>query len=242
MVLRSPGQLPRIIRSLSLALVLWMPVNALCGTFIEPPDGSSDNESIASQSRRAVDLRDFYRIESIGNPAISPDGKVVAFVRSTIIEAENRRNSEIWLAPSDGGSAPKRLTDPSMSCSNPRWSPDGKLLSFSAARRRGATNGSDDSSPVWFMKMDQSSGEPFQIQGVGGAPIFSPDNQWIAFTKRTPATPAAQRQYASDFEKTIEQRFKGHIFDWMEYRFDQRGYLPDPRDPAATPPGNLASG
>ena len=34
----------------------------------------------------------------------------------------------------------------------------------------------------------------------------------------------------------MEQRFKGRMYDWMNMRFDGRGYLADPRDPAATPP------
>jgi len=29
----------------------------------------------APQSRRAIELKDFYRIENVGSPAISPDGK-----------------------------------------------------------------------------------------------------------------------------------------------------------------------
>ena len=75
------------------------------------------------------------------------------------------------------------------------------------------------------------------IRGVEGTPIFSPDNKWIAFTKRI-AKPKAP-QYATDAERVIGERFKGKAYEWMGYRFDQRGYLPDPRDPEATPPEEL---
>ena len=40
-------------------------------------------------------------------------------------------------------------------------------------------------------------------------------------------------------QKQLDQRFKGRMYDWMNIRFDGRGYLPDPRDPAATPPLDL---
>ena len=190
-------------------------------------------------SGRALELRDYYRVESIGSPAISPDGKSIAFVRTYTVETDNRRQSEIWIAPSDGSSAAKRVTDPTVSSSNPRWSPDSKLLAFSATRRRAAGSGAEESSPIWFLRMDQPGTQPFQVQGLGGSPIFSPDNQWIAFTKRTPPAAKSPKQYTSDFEKKIDERFKGKVFDWMEYRFDQRGYLSDPRDPMSTPPEEL---
>jgi len=226
-----------LVRLVCLALSLLMSTSAMMAAVSSSRD-NGNHESTAGQSRRPLDLKDFYRVENIGNPAISPDGTLVAFVRSYIVESENRRHSEIWLTSTDGSSTPKRLTDPTINSSNPRWSPDGQLLSFSSARRRGAGNASEDSNPIWFLKVGSSETEPFQIPGVGGTPIFSPDNQWIAFTKRTPPQ-KTQPQYSSELEKTIEERFKGHIFDWMEYRFDQRGYLPDPRDPAATPPEEL---
>jgi dipeptidyl aminopeptidase/acylaminoacyl peptidase len=211
-----------------LALVSWLLVSVHTGSAI----------ARQPQQRRPLELKDFYRIENVGGPAISPDGRLVAFVRSYIVEAENRRHSEIWLAPSDGSSAPKRITDPSLSASAPRWTPDSKLLAFTASRRRGA-GAAEETSPIWFLRIGQLDSAPFQIQGLGGTPIFSPDNQWIAFTRRTPPRAAPQKQYASDFEKKIDERFKGRMFDWMDYRFDQRGYLPDPRDPMATPPEEL---
>ena len=68
-------------------------------------------------------------------------------------------------------------------------------------------------------------------------PIFSPDNRWIAFTKRV-AKPKPP-QYATDAERVINERFKGRAYEWLGYRFDQRGYLPDPRDPNATPAEEL---
>jgi dipeptidyl aminopeptidase/acylaminoacyl peptidase len=185
-----------------------------------------------SEAARPLKLEDYYRIETASTPAISPDGRWVVFVRNTIIEPENHRHTELWMAPSDGSAAAFRLTSPAFDASAPKWSPDGKLLAFHSARKAAGNEGD-----VWFLRMDRPGGEAFQIPGVGGAPIFSPDNRWIAFTKKTP--PEVKPPEVSPFEKETEQRFKGRMYDWMNFRFDGRGYLPDPRDPAATPPLEL---
>jgi dipeptidyl aminopeptidase/acylaminoacyl peptidase len=181
---------------------------------------------------RSLQLEDYYRIESASATAISPDGRWVVFVRNSIIEAENQRHTEIWMSPSDGSTPPVRLSSPAFNASAPQWSPDGKLLAFRSTRTAPGIDGD-----IWFLRMDQAGGEAFQIPGVGGAPIFSSDNRWIAFTKKTP--PQAKQRELSAFEKELDQRFKGRMYDWMNIRFDGRGYLPDPRDPTATPPLEL---
>jgi dipeptidyl aminopeptidase/acylaminoacyl peptidase len=186
-----------------------------------------------SDAARPLNLEDYYRIESAASPVISPDGRWVVFVRNSIIEAENQRHSEIWMRAADGSAPATRLSSPTLNASTPKWSPDGKLLSFRQGRGRGAGAEGD----VWFLRMDQPGSEAFQIPGVGGTPIFSPDNRWIGFTRKTP--PEVKSRELTPFEKQLDQRFKGRMYDWMNIRFDQRGYLPDPRDPVASPPLEL---
>jgi dipeptidyl aminopeptidase/acylaminoacyl peptidase len=185
---------------------------------------------------RPLAVEDYYRIVAVQAPVMSPDGRWVAFIHSSIVEAENRRQGELWMVPADGSAPARRVSDPAINASGPRWSPDGTLLAFSG-RRRGAPASDDAGGSIWFLRADRMDDAPVQIRGVEGTPIFSPNNKWIAFTKRI-AKPKAP-QYANDADRLINERFKGKAYEWLNYRFDQRGYLPDPRDPEATPPEEL---
>ena len=180
---------------------------------------------IVSAQIRPLALPDYYRIESVSAPALSPDARKIAYVRTRIIESENKRHSEIWVMGADGAS-PTLVSDSSFSATKPRWSNDGKLLAFDVA---GAP---------WFIHMDAADRKPYQIKGVEGTPVFSPDGKWIAFTRKV-APPKKDSAPLSEFDKLTEERFKGRMYDWMNFRFDGRGYLPDPRDPQATPPLEL---
>src|SRR5262245_33402736 len=108
----------------------------------------------AQQSKRAFQLADWYKLSTLSAPAMSPDGRHVAFTVQTVNEKDNRYHREVWVVSTTSG-APVRFTSPSTESSNPRWSPDGKLLVFTSQRPGGR-------GPTWMLRMDQPGGEAYQ--------------------------------------------------------------------------------
>jgi dipeptidyl aminopeptidase/acylaminoacyl peptidase len=179
-----------------------------------------------------LEVEDYYRIESADEPALSPDGRFVAFTRHRIDEEANRRRTEVWLATASGEPKPWRLSIPGVDASTPRFSPDGKWLTF----RSRSADGASPAPSIWFFRTDRF-GAPFQVPGIEELAQFSPDGKHLAYVKKTPPPETAGEPSARD--KKIEERFKGKIYDWVQFRYDGKGYLPDPRDSRKSPPLEL---
>jgi len=84
-------------------------------------------------ARRPIEIDDLFRLKRVGDPRVSPDGARVAYAVTTTSLADEKCESGVWMVPFGGGPA-IRMTAAGSSASRPRWSPDGKSLSFAAAR------------------------------------------------------------------------------------------------------------
>lgn len=87
----------------------------------------------ATAQKKPWTPEDIWKLKSVSDPQLSPDGEWIAYVVSVTDFNENSRNSDIWIIPSRGGKA-RRMTTSEKGDNHPRWSPDGKTIAFFSSR------------------------------------------------------------------------------------------------------------
>src|SRR5499427_1149865 len=88
----------------------------------------------AQGGKRPLSLDDLARIKEVRDPQCAPDGKSVAFVVSQIDVKDDKPGvSHVWTIGIDGRNE-RQVTSSSDSESSPRFSPDGRYLSFTSSR------------------------------------------------------------------------------------------------------------
>lgn len=122
-----------------------------------------------------------------GTPAISPDGRRVAYqVRETNWD-DNAYETEIWLADAGAAGSGRQLTNATKSSTQPAFSPDGRWLAFI----------SDRSGTRQIYRLSLEGGEAEALtSGSEDVRAFewSPDGARIAYTMTDPVTPAMKER------------------------------------------------
>ena len=166
---------------------------------------------------RGMVPRDLLRIRFVGDPQISPDGRSVAFVVTTLSEEKDEYLSNIWLVSAAGGE-PRRFTTGPRRDTAPRWSPDGARLAFVSEREAGRKG--------QLYVMPAAGGEPTCLtdlrHGVS-APEWSPDGLRLVFAARVGGPPEPESE--EDKRKSKPPR----VITTLKYRFNGEGFTYDRR-------------
>ncbi|MBS1123278.1 MAG: peptidase (acylaminoacyl-peptidase) subfamily [Deltaproteobacteria bacterium] len=159
---------------------------------------------------KGLTIDDMLAMQRVSDPAVSPDGKWVAFaVRETDVAA-NRGRFDIWLASIDGVTV-RRLTTSVENDTDPSWSRDGKWIYFLSSR--------SGSSQVWRLAM--AGGEAEQVTklpaDLNGYKLF-PDGKRLAVAIDVwPAAKSLAESGKLDDAKA-KSKLKVQIYDQLLFR------------------------
>lgn len=154
-----------------------------------------------AQQKRAMTFDDVLAVKSVSDAQISPDGKWVAYVLTSVDMKENANDADVWLVSTSGGD-PIRLTTNKKSDNQPRWSPDGKRIAFVSAR---------DEKPQIFL-ISPFGGEAEKLtDSKSGVQSFqwSPDGNRIAYVAQRELSPSEEKkQKDKDDAQVVDKDFK----------------------------------
>ncbi len=162
---------------------------------------------------------DLLSLVVLGDPQISPDGKLILFTHKSVGE-KNKTVTNLWTV--DMRCRTKQWTQGETGASNGRWSPDGSRIAF-LSKREGPS--------AQIHLLPASGGEARQLtklpEGSIGALAWSPDGKNIAFTFRE-----AHSDWTEEAKKKREEEGLSEpprITEKARYRFDGDGYFMEQR-------------
>jgi dipeptidyl aminopeptidase/acylaminoacyl peptidase len=88
----------------------------------------------ASAVRQPITHETLWMMKRVSTPAVSPDGRWVVFSVLEPAYEPDKEVSGLWLLPSDGSGAPRRLTHDKAHESGVTWSPDSHAIAFTTKR------------------------------------------------------------------------------------------------------------
>lgn len=162
--------------------------------------------------KNIIRIDDIYRLKLVGDPQISPVGDCTCLTVETMHKADKKYYSTLYLVNNANGKG-RYLTQGKKSDRCPRWSPDGKRLTF--VRKE------DMADQVWILPLDGGEAAPLTKLKRGSVEdiVWSPDGKKLALLFH----PLGKEQKVKD-DGSIETPAYRHITR-LWFRLDGHGFF-----------------
>jgi dipeptidyl aminopeptidase/acylaminoacyl peptidase len=171
--------------------------------------------SAAGVAKRALDVSDFDRLLSVESVACSKDGTWIAYTVEGSDAESDERKSAVWMTDFQGTSELRLTAAGQESASDPKFSPDGRYVSFLSARK------AEGKSQLYLL--DRRGGEAQLLEGIAGDVAeyaWSPDGtQLVIYMSAGTADEASHK--LSDKPKSPPPI----VIDRLHFKEDREGYL-----------------
>jgi dipeptidyl aminopeptidase/acylaminoacyl peptidase len=171
---------------------------------------------LAQTTPRPLNLSDLARMRDVADPNLSPDGAWVAYTVTRVDTATDKRDADVWMARLDGSQNLRITTNPA-SETKPRFSPDGKYLSFVSSRNE------EDGGNAQLWLLNRAGGEAEKVTKLKGSVsdyVWSPDGQRIALIIKD-----ADPDSLTAAQKAKKKTAPPIVIDRFQFKKDVDGYL-----------------
>lgn len=177
--------------------------------------------SIAADDRMLT-IDDLLALQSVSDPQVSPDGKWIAHtVRRIDVEAD-ASSSQIFMVLIDSGEV-VQLTSDDSDASTPRWSPDGRYLSFLAAK-----GAEDAAAQVWTLDLRGGEAQAYTEVDQGVSDFsWAPDGKTMLLSIVDKS--AADLAEEQAIEAGEEPKPLPYVIDRLQFKQDGVPYLDSSR-------------
>lgn len=155
----------------------------------------------------------------VGDPQVSPDGRLIAFTIGVVNRDANRTVTQIYTMSPDGSNQ-RQITSGDKASSSPRWSPDGKQIAY-------VTGGQ-----IWRMDPDGDDKKQVTNISTGAAnPVWSPDGKWIAFSSEVYPECTSDDCNKKEDARVEGSKVQAKVTDrllyrhWVEWRDRKRAHV-----------------
>src|SRR3954447_1582352 len=132
----------------------------------------------SAEAKRPMTFEDMMQMKRLGETAVSPDGKWLAYSVTTVDLDKNTKTPELWLQQISGGD-PIKIAVTQPGDGGPQFAPDGKRVLFTSSR--------DGSQQIWLADFDSATGattKAKKLTSIGteaGNDKWPPDGKSIVF-------------------------------------------------------------
>jgi dipeptidyl aminopeptidase/acylaminoacyl peptidase len=137
--------------------------------------------SAAGASKRALDTSDFDRLLAVEGAVCSKDGTAIAYTVEGSDAESDERKSAVWMTDFQGTAQVRLTAVGEESASDPKFSPDGRYVSFLSARKAARKS--------QLYLLDRRGGEAQLLEGIAGDVAeyaWSPDGAALVLSMSAP--------------------------------------------------------
>jgi dipeptidyl aminopeptidase/acylaminoacyl peptidase len=177
---------------------------------------------VAAAELAPFDAERSWKIQRIGPPTVSPDGRTVVAAATRFEAKDNKAITDLWLWSADG-TVQRQLTTHPAAESSPLFSPDGALVAF-VAQREG------DTAPQLYV-LPVGGGEASRVTAMPtgvAQPKWFPDGKRLAFLSRVwgdldgSAAQAERLKQRAETKSTAQAWDGGPVYFWDTFVDDRQ--------------------